>query len=371
MDIKCETQDTKREVMLAVGDAPIIDKVSEGSLTPDQNQNLPLKHHIGSPAGKSSPLLDCVEPAKKRCKNSPVAILTPNSKTEQSKGDTDVEISEFLCTVCHTKPSYLPQLFGCKAGHFVCDRCRTAGGVLLSCPKCYDHDINVRLFDLEDKMYSSECSFKVKGCKQKLSEDFREYHESECQYRLVHCPNKLFAKSCTFSDMFKNIKDHGRTAHALNKSVTKLDEGLITCKMMHSKDGKSVETLYQERARFPPLEMEFDERLFYCYYERKHSRGLWFFFIRLYGSEMTAKQYDCEIHLGYGDSDKNDISTAVRISKVEPLPYSVIRERIEGSGDCMTVDDAAVKKLNSGMSLFRIWWKITKKGKGGLKSSEV
>jgi len=360
MDTKCESQESKREGMFAVGEASIIKK---GTFTPDQNQNIPLKHQIGSPASQSSPLHDPIEPAPKRCKNSQETAPLPKIKTSESKDVTDVviEICQVLCEVCRTKPSFLPQLFGCKAGHFVCERCRIAGGVLLSCPKCYDHDLNVRLFELEDKMYSSECSFKVKGCKQKLSEDFREYHESECEYRLVQCPNRLFAKSCDFSDIFKNIKDHGRTEHSLNKSVTKLDEGLITCKMMHSKDGKSAETLYHERARFPPLEMEFDEKLFYCYYERKHSRGLWFFFIRLYGSEMTAKQYDCEIHLGFGDSNKNDISNAVRSSKVECLHYSVARDEIEGSGNCMTVDDAAVKKLNSGMSLFRVWWKISKK----------
>jgi len=130
--------------------------------------------------------------------------------------------------------------------------------------------------------------------------------------------------------------------------------------MLHSKDGSSQKTLYSEEAKFPPLEIEFDKRLFYCYYERKR-RGLWFFFIRIYGSKTIADEYECEIFLGNGDSDKNSVLSAERHGKVGCLHYELNRQEIENSGNCLTVDDPAIIKMNTGKAIFRIWWKISRK----------
>lgn len=263
-----------------------------------------------------------------------------------------------ICGVCRSLPKRTP-LLGCEKGHYICQGCRKMGGSLLSCAKCFSPNICYRLIPQEAQLFTKECSFAVKGCRERLSEDIREEHEVDCDYRIVHCPKKLFSKSCTFVDSFINIRDHGRRDHDFNQGYTVLDEGCITSKMIDSKTHDN-QNYVSESARFPPLELEYDQNLFYIYYERKHSRSIWFFFIRIYGSEEKASKYKCEIHLGPGNLEKNDICEAERVYRGKAVPYSLGREEIHGSGRCLTVDDATIKQFRKDNIIFRIWWRITK-----------
>jgi len=311
---------------------------------------------LGSPVGASTPSINENEEPSAKIPAKEDAVATVQENKEDTGKDEELMV---LCGCCHNKPFSVP-LFGCKQGHYVCNKCKKAGGILLSCPKCFDPELNVQLTDLENKLFQQDCCYKDKGCNQKLSEAFRIEHESECPYRQLDCPNRIFSRSCKFSGTLEQVRDHGREVHSLNQSFTRLDKGFITCKMLHSKDGTSHLNLYLEGARFPPLEIEFDEKLFYCYYERR-SQGLWYFFIRIYGSEKSAKEYECEISLASGEAEKNDVLIADRHARVECLEYDLNRDQIHRSGNCLTVDDQAIRKMNKDNTLFRAWYQISKK----------
>eukprot|EP00088_Acartia_fossae_P013913 TRINITY_DN17380_c0_g1_i13.p1 TRINITY_DN17380_c0_g1~~TRINITY_DN17380_c0_g1_i13.p1 ORF type:complete len:360 (-),score=78.80 TRINITY_DN17380_c0_g1_i13:299-1378(-) len=316
----------------------------------EEKQNCEIERALGSPAAASSPVHQGGDTGS-----------SPSKKPKLENQDDIVE-SSTGCTVCQAMPQAVP-LFGCKMGHYVCNKCRKAGGVLLSCPKCLQPDLSVQLVDLEKKVFPQKCVYSLKGCKQRFTEENREEHESECEYRLVLCPCALFARSCQYNDVISNIRDHGRTQHKFNQCITRLDLGFITCKMVQKKDGTCGHAIYNDSARFPPVELQYDERLFYCYYQRRNSQGLWYFFIRLYGGKKAAKGYTCEIHLGNGKADKNSVLTADRVARVDCVHYAMNKAEIEESGCCLVVDDAAVKKMNSGDEIFRVWWKVSRKKK--------
>ncbi|XP_023345326.1 putative E3 ubiquitin-protein ligase SINA-like 6 isoform X2 [Eurytemora carolleeae] len=261
---------------------------------------------------------------------------------EKTDSNSNYSLKEGVCAICRALPKQSP-LYGCDKGHFICSSCREQGGVLLSCPHCFNSEINIRLTELETKLFTKDCNYAVKGCTQKISEEAREIHERTCFYRIVQCPKRLFAKSCTFSDSLRFIRDHGRSEHSFDKGFTTLGHGFITSKMMHDKEKFLFDLENQDSARFPPLELEFDQNLFYLYYERKQSRGLWFFFLRYYGCEDVAAKYSCELSVGPGDLEKNDISLAGRVYKGAVVPYSYDRIKIHNSGLCLVIDDASVR----------------------------
>merc|ERR1719341_3161992 len=184
------------------------------------------------------------------------------------------------------------------------------GGALLSCAKCFSPNICYRLIPQEGQLFTKECAFAVKGCRERLSEDIREEHEEDCPYRIVHCPKKLFSKTCAHVDSFINIRDHGRKVHDYNAGFTKLDNGCITSKMMDSKK-QDNNNFVSTSARFASLE-------------------------------------------------KNDICEAHRVYRGKAVPYGIGREEIHASGRCLTIDDASIKMFRRDNVLFRIWWRITK-----------
>jgi len=289
--------------------------------------------------------------------NNENVMLLDNMSDCEEMGEVESS-GPLICGICQSTPKKTP-LYGCEKGHYICQSCRVMGGALLSCAKCFSPNICHRLIPQEGQLFTKECAFAVKGCRERLSEDIREEHEEDCPYRIVHCPKKLFSKTCVHVDSFINIRDHGRKVHDYNAGFTKLDDGCITSKMMTSKK-QDNNNFVSHSARFAPLELEYDQSLFYIYYERKHSRSLWFFFIRLYGSERKLSKYRCEIHVGPASLEKNDICEAQRVYRGKAVPYGTGREEIHASGRCLTIDDDSIRMFRQDNVLFRIWWRITK-----------
>merc|ERR1711915_1095800 len=72
------------------------------------------------------------------------------------------------------------------------------------------------------------------------------------------------------------IQQHARDKHNLHQGVTVLQPGLISSKMF---DKSPDRTCCDDKtsAKFQPLELCFNDQLFYCYFERVCDRRLWFF----------------------------------------------------------------------------------------------
>jgi len=327
----------------------------------DHNENLDKVSPVGRHDAEV-PSTSLISPYKfPNAASYPYTVNSPDGQSSPKRTKLEGGLAAVVdCGCCHHVPKRAP-LYGCVKGHFVCADCKEKGGILLSCPTCFDHDLSFRLKEQEDLLFTEVCNFAVKGCADKISEEDRAYHEADCVYRIVQCPKRLFAKSCDYSDSLKNIRDHARTMHNYEKGFTVLDEFTITSKMMNTKDKYSLDNVYQDSARYPPIEMLFDEKLFYCYYERKHSRGLWFFFIRIYGSEVLASEYTAEIHVGPGDIDKGNLAGSERNYRGNVVPYLLLREEIHQSGLCLAVDDAGIRKFKRDNTMFRVWWKLAKK----------
>ena len=63
-------------------------------------------------------------------------------------------------------------------------------------------------------------------------------------------------------------------------------------------------------AKFQPLELCFNDQLFYCYFERVCDRRLWFFFIRMFGREEQSKMFNGSIMIGHSALERGEYGMA-------------------------------------------------------------
>ena len=102
---------------------------------------------------------------------------------------------------------------------------------------------------------------------------------------------------------------HARDKHNLHQGVTYLQPGLISSKMF---DKAPDRTCCDDRsnAKFQPLELCYKDDLFYSYFERVADRKLWFFFIRMFGSEEESKKYQATIMIGSSSLERGEFADA-------------------------------------------------------------
>lgn len=119
----------------------------------------------------------------------------------------------------------------------------------------------------------------------------------------------MFSLSCTYIGPLCTIQQHGRDKHSLNQGVTTLQPGLISSKMFDKSPDRTC-CDDKSNAKFQPLELTHNEDLFYCYFERVVDRRLWFFFIRMFGTEEQAKKFQGSIMIGHSALDRGDHASA-------------------------------------------------------------
>ena len=119
----------------------------------------------------------------------------------------------------------------------------------------------------------------------------------------------MFSLSCTYIGPLCTIQQHGRDKHSLHQGVTTLQPGLISSKMFDKSPDRSC-CDDKSNAKFQPLELTHNEDLFYCYFERVVDRRLWFFFIRMFGTDEQAKKFQGSIMIGHSALDRGDHASA-------------------------------------------------------------
>jgi len=278
--------------------------------------------------------------------------------------------SSFLsCVLCKVTPLVGP-LYGCGQGHVVCNSCQEKGGVLLSCPKCHDQDIGHRLNVAEsllkkeiEKNTLVECRYKVSGCELTVSKKKLFNHEQVCLFQTVKCPKALFSSGCSYYGPLCTIQEHGRNKHGLHQGVTEIERGVISSKMFDKND---VETCCSDKnnARFQPLELSLAENaIFYCYFERIAGRRLWFFFVRMYGSEDTANKYTASIGLGPANLDKQEREQATVKYTGKVAHYAMSKDEVRKGGLVLSVADEVILSFKKDNILFRIWFEVKEQTK--------
>jgi len=287
-----------------------------------------------------------------------------NSESKETSSSPTLVSNSFLTCVicCQTPPG--PPLFGCDASHIVCTNCREMGGALLSCPRCGSTDLNNRQIVAEellmtelDKNRLVFCPYKSVGCNKVTRTQLMSQHRESCLFRPVKCPKGMFSLSCTHIGPLCTIQQHARDKHNLHHGVTFLQPGLISSKMF---DKSPERTCCDDKsnAKFQPLELQYKENLFYCYFERVADRRLWFFFIRMFGREEQSRGFEGSIMIGHSSMERGDFSNAGLKYHGSIAYYGMRREEIRDQGYVLAVPDEYLKSCKVGNVLFRVWFQV-------------
>jgi len=267
------------------------------------------------------------------------------------------------CVVCGLTPPG-PPLHGCDSGHLVCAACRDMGGALLSCPRCGSSNLNIRQTVAEELLMTELdrnrlvfCPYKSVGCNKITRSQLMQQHRDACLFRPVKCPKGMFSLSCTYIGPLCTIQQHGRDKHLLHQGVTTLQPGLISSKMFDKSPDRTC-CDDKSNAKFQPLELTHNEDLFYCYFERVVDRRLWFFFIRMFGTEEQAKKFQGSIMIGHSALDRGDHASA-GVRYLGPVAnYKMRKEEIRNKGLVLAVPDEFLKSCKVGNVLFRVWFQV-------------
>jgi len=238
------------------------------------------------------------------------------------------------------------------------------GGSLLSCPRCGSQDIGHRLTIAEELLEAEQkknclvfCPHKVEGCNTVTRKQAMSLHKEQCLFRPVKCPKAMFSMSCNHVGPFCTIQQHGRDKHNLHQGVTVMELGVISSKMFDKGHDKTC-CDDPSNAKFQPLELLFRESLFYCYFERVAERGLWFFFIRMVGSQDQACKFRASIVIGHAGLERAEMEKA-GLKYCGPVAhYGMRRDEIRVKGMVLTVADEVLKACKVGNVLFRVWFGV-------------
>jgi len=238
---------------------------------------------------------------------------------------------------------------------------------LLSCPRCGSQDISHHLTIAEELLESEQkknslvfCPYKVEGCTTVARRQVMSQHKEQCLFRPVKCPKSMFSLSCDHLGPLCTIQQHGRDKHNLHQGVTVLELGVISSKMFDKGPGRTC-CDDPNNAKFQPLELAFQESLFYCYFERVADRGLWFFFIRMFGNQEQADRFKASIVIGHSGLGRADMDQGGLRYSGAVAHYDMKREEIRGKGVVLAVADEVLRSCKLGNVLFRVWFKVEKK----------
>lgn len=115
-------------------------------------------------------------------------------------------------------------------------------------------------------------------------------------------------------------------------------------------------------AKFQPLELCFNDQLFYCYFERVCDRRLWFFFIRMFGREEQSKMFNGSIMIGHSALERGEYGMAGLKYNGPIAHYEMRREEIRDKGYILAVPDEFLKSCKVGNVLFRVWFQVKDAG---------
>ena len=98
--------------------------------------------------------------------------------------------------------------------------------------------------------------------------------------------------------------------------------------------------------------------MFYCYFERVAERGIWFFFLRMMGSQEQASMFRGSIVIGHAGLERGAMGQAGLRYSGPVAHFDMRREQIRGEGMVLTVADEVLRSCKVGNVLFRVWFKV-------------
>merc|ERR1712062_479305 len=133
------------------------------------------------------------------------------SEAKRAKQDFDqILIEQLKCYICKDGlKAGKHRWYRCLQLHMICQDCKEAGNLAnCLCKK----KISLEYCKMTEALLNAKkmrfsCENQLRGCQEKLDEENMTFHQSECIYRLVECPNlKCQSKLVPFHDLLNHMK---------------------------------------------------------------------------------------------------------------------------------------------------------------------
>ena len=132
------------------------------------------------------------------------------SEAKRAKLDSSQILYEKLkCQICESRvKAGKHHWYRCTQGHRICQDCREVKETKkCSCTKFipFQHCEVIEALLNEGKM-EFKCENLTRGCNESLDEDNMIFHQTECIYRLVDCPQRICKSKVPFHELLDHMK---------------------------------------------------------------------------------------------------------------------------------------------------------------------
>ena len=150
------------------------------------------------------------------------------SEAKRVKKDlNEILIEQLKCYICKSGVKVgKHRWYRCPQQHMICQDCMKSREAY-SVPSC---DCKKKIHGyckMTEAMLSSEtmrfnCENQLRGCQEKLDEENMIFHQSECVYRLVECPNLKCRSKVPFHDLLNHMKTESFKCPKITGSIGKM-----------------------------------------------------------------------------------------------------------------------------------------------------
>ena len=159
------------------------------------------------------------------------------SKEKRAKQDfNQILIEQLKCYICKSGLKVgKHRWYRCLQLHMICQDCKETKEAIAMTAKCScKKKILLEYCKMTEALLNAEkirfkCENQERGCQEKLDEENMIFHQSECVYRLVECPNLKCRSKVPFHDLLNHMKtdefgckETGSIGKIAKKSLTEI-----------------------------------------------------------------------------------------------------------------------------------------------------
>ena len=152
------------------------------------------------------------------------------SKEKRAKQDfNQILIEQLKCYICKSGLKVgKHRWYRCLQLHMICQDCKETKEAIAMTAKCScKKKFLLEYCKMTEALLNTEkmrfnCENQSRGCQEKLDEENMIFHQSECIYRLVECPNLKCRSKVPFHDLLNHMKTEEFKCDKLTGSIGKM-----------------------------------------------------------------------------------------------------------------------------------------------------
>ena len=251
------------------------------------------------------------------------------SESKYAKQDfSQIFYEELKCHICESRLIVgKHHWYKCFAFHSVCQDCKEVKeykkcSLLCARPIQSEHCKIIEALLNADKM-QFKCENLTRGCQVSSDKENMIFHQSECIYRLVKCPNV----GCGFEVPFHELLEHMKEKECIASDIAS-PKG-IGKKATFGKKVKEYH-MFKLNKSLKPERVEIENKTFFIIGKAKD--GTFYHWIHFVGSPQEAKNFSCTLEYFETETEKVFFTQTSEVFSIDETAESIIE-----NGKCFGV----------------------------------